>query len=201
MKNPKQRQVWIASPARILFLSLTFLVLTFLSFAGMAAAGAQQRKSPAVAAGGPKVRLSSAQAASFEKALNMLAAQGKVAFVAEGLPLRATLPPDKAAELAASSSTPLAAVVEKLALAYDYDATRQGDVFVLKKRYTDPHDLPGLTLEECQLSLQDVVRVLNGFSPPVKRGANDPTGEVAWGVIASLSAQQMDAMNIVVPRF
>lgn len=187
MKNPKQKRVWTAFLAGILFLLL----------AGVAAAGEQQRKSSAAATSGPEVRLSSAQAASLEKALNTLAAQGKVAFVAEGSPLRATLPPDEAAELAASSgeAAPLAAIVEKLALAYDYDATLRSNVFVFKKRYTDPHDLPGLTLEECQLSLQDVVRVLNGFSPPVKTGSNGSTGEVAWGVIASLSAQQIDAMK------
>ena len=111
------------------------------------------------------VSLTPAQAGNFEAALKALAAQGKVGFVAEGIPLRPDLPKNKIPP-ALSGDLSLDAAVNELAEAYDYEVARRiNNLFVLKKRYSDLADLPGVTREEYTLALQDIVRLLAAHGP------------------------------------
>ena len=157
-----------------------------------AAAGAQQ------GAQEPTVRISKDQARTFAGALTALAAQGRVAFVAEGEPLKAALSEaevdDHFAEGAAA--LPLSAAVEKVATSYDYDAAlaKGGGLFVLRKRYSDPNDLPGVTLEECRLAVRDVLHVLSRYDPAVLQAgmSDDPALQE---LMASLSPAQLEALQ------
>lgn len=115
---------------------------------------------------GPAVSLTRTQAANFQDALMALAEQGRMAIVAEGVPLHSTLPKDKAPDIA--GGVPLGQAISRVADAYDYAVERQDHVLILKKRYTDPEDLPGVTLDECRQSLDAVVRVLDAFNPHLK---------------------------------
>lgn len=128
----------------------------------------------------------------FLDALGVLAAQAGVAFVAEGEPLSPVLSGMKAQDLPSGTAT-LSATVAKLAAAYDYRAERRGNVFVLKKRYTDPKDLPGVTLEECRLSMRDALHLLAPFSPGFTSPAPSQDPRIKW-LIASLTAEQLRAM-------
>jgi hypothetical protein len=67
-------------------------------------------------------------------------------------------------------------------------------VFLLRKRYTRPEDLPGATLEECALSAAQVARLLQPFGAGI--------GQVTIGrhplmrsFLASLSPEQWAAMG------
>lgn len=122
------------------------------------------RSAPAAPPPAATVSLTPAQAGSFEDALKALAAQGKVGFVAEGIPLRPHMPKSKVPP-ALSGELSLEAAVDQLAEFYDYEVARRDDLFVLKKRYSDPADLPGVTREEYTLALQDIVRLLSTHGP------------------------------------
>ncbi len=171
-----------------------FLRVAALAVALLPAAAARavhvQGATPATAAPGGAVSLTPAQAGKFQDALKALAAKAGVTFVAEGVPLRPTLRANDAPDL--SAAAPLDTAVDRLAAAYDYDATRRGSLFVLKKRYTDPRDLPGVTLAECQLAMQDVVRVL---SPHMPRPPIRTNTEFVLNLAKSLTPEQFRAMQ------
>ena len=135
---------------------------------------AQTNPLPAAKAGAnfpnPLVRLAPANAQTLADALRSMSAQAGVAFVAEGKPFRArnSAPPllpviSKWPE----SGLPLDDAVSQIAAAYDYDVERNGKVFLLRKRYTNPADLPDVTADELRLMLRDVVRAASGLPAPV----------------------------------
>lgn len=172
------------------------IALVFGAGGGLARAqekAAPEKTAPLAAPGDPDVRLLPAQAKSFKGALAGQAAQASVAFVAEGAPLRPTLGGAQAPSF--PTGLPLAKAVAKVADAYDYDASRQGRVFVLRKRYTDPQDLPGVTLEECTQAMQDMINVLEPFNPhvpPWHPGISDP---LIADFMASLTPEQQQALE------
>lgn len=140
------------------------------------------------------VQLTKQHMTTFEATLGTLSESYKVTFVAEGSPLGANLP---AAEVSSfmSGQAPLTQVVSKLADAYDYDVERRGTLFLLKKKYTDPSDLPSLTPEECQQSLESVMRVATPFNPnmpPSSSGSHDP---LVQEFLDTLSTEQMQALR------
>ncbi|MCW3051219.1 MAG: hypothetical protein JWN14_389 [Chthonomonadales bacterium] len=107
----------------------------------------------------------------FFEALSGLSKRFGVAFVAEGrpfllgktgsVPTQGTEPAvgeaTATAEVAASSPNDKQAAdaeVQKVANQFDYEAVRQGNVYLLGKRYTNPDDMPDVTLEECRISLR-----------------------------------------------
>ncbi|MBV9850484.1 MAG: hypothetical protein JO250_12490 [Armatimonadetes bacterium] len=139
------------------------------------------------------VGLTPDQASVFKAALAALARQGHTCIVAEGAPLRPTLKPDKAP--AVPDHTPLEIAVKLVADAYDYDEERRGNVFLLTKRYTDPADLPSVTLDECTHDLEYITNLLAAFNPPEPSG---PTHDSMWNelyaVIGSYSSEQMRAL-------
>ena len=129
---------------------------------------AQSSSKPVIAApaitANRTVLLTKEQSSHFQDALTILAAQAHVAIVAEGAPLHPQL--TGAAVRSLAVPMPLNQALTALGAAYDYDVQRQeGGVFVLTKRYSDPRDLPCVTLDECQQSLKDVLLVLDTFSP------------------------------------
>jgi len=118
---------------------------------------------PAVAEQKLLVHLSLAQSGSFSGALDALAAQGHVAIVAEGAPLVSRLSKKDTPDLTAP--LPLALAVTKIAASFDYDVQEQDGVFVLTKRYTDPKEMPCVTLEECDQAFKDILTLLEPFNP------------------------------------
>lgn len=138
------------------------------------------------------VRITPEQAGVFADALTSLSQQARVAFVVEGEPLKGTRT-DKEVEDVPREEAPLSSVVTRLAAAYDYDTERQGDVFVFKKRYTEPDDLPGVTVAECVLVMKDVLRFVSAFSPDLANPC--PRDPQVKRFIASLTDAQLQAMK------
>jgi len=139
------------------------------------------------------VHLAPSDARQFQRAMASLASQAHVALVAEGVPLKPALSAAEAVNLTAEM--PLDQAVSKMAAAYDYDAQRQGSVFVLIKRYSDSHDLPCVTLAECQRAADDLSDVLNVFNPLRERPRWPTRGcgqllRVTFAGTASISAKQ-----------
>ena len=190
MKNPGSR--WVL---------LLLVCATTAGTAGQSTAHAQKQNTRKTSAANKpaapadvSVQVTPEQARSFLEGLTVLAGQGKVAFVAEGVPLWPTLAPAKLPGW--SGTLPLSEAVDKLAAAYDYAAQRKGNVFVLRKRYTDAHDLPDVTIEECRLAAQDVARLMSPFAPrvPQERGI-DPPNTLSLDILAALSPEQRQAMQ------
>jgi len=149
---------------------VVLLTVLALQSAGAAFAAAPEPVSDA-AEQKPSVHLSLAQSGSFSEALDALAAQGHVAIVAEGAPLVPRLSKKDIPDLTAPLPLPLA--VTKIAASFDYDVQKQDDVFVLTKRYTDPKEMPCVTLEECDQSFKDILTLLNQFSPNFDEASED----------------------------
>lgn len=145
----------------------------------------------------PSLRPSSPQAnvKSFKGSLISLAAQASVGFVVEGQPLRDELPPDKA--LSYNRLDPVPEVVAKIADAFDYAAEPRGGIFLLRKRYRDPEDMPEVTLEECRLALEDVLRVTAPLNPGLSRPGRSNTRLDEF--IKVLSPDQIKQMRTGLP--
>jgi hypothetical protein len=123
-----------------------------------------------------RVEINAEEASNFYSALNAVSARGQIAIVAEGYPLRPVLTADQAARIAGAGTSE--EMVHRLADAFDYELFRdergrlpQGKVYALRKRYTDPRDLPSVTFEECHAAVADIKRILSAFAPdpPVPR--------------------------------
>jgi hypothetical protein len=106
----------------------------------------------------------------FSSALRAISDQSKVTFVIEGFPIKSALPTGDADKTKGDLSVEEA--VNRIAREYDYTVVpplRNGDrekrIFVLKKRYSSPYDLPGVTLEEYVLAMNDISRVLKAHLP------------------------------------
>lgn len=144
------------------------------------------------------VRLTPDQASDFDGALSRIAAQGKVCIVVEGEPMQSKRAPGKTPLLA--SETPLPVALKRVAEAFGYEAAEKTGGWVLKKRYDDPRDLPGVTLEECRASLEDVERILAvplHLTDPQRRPnlRSIPAGNYAADLVSSLSADHLSALQ------
>lgn len=80
---------------------------------------------------------------------------------------------------AATTAETAEAAVQQLATRFDYTVKRQGDVYLLIKRYSNPNDLPDVTVEECRIGL----------------GQADPSQVIAQKQGASLEAQIVSGTN------
>ncbi len=172
------------------FPALALLILVS-AFAAMASGTARaQDSSPSR---NPVVRIQKADSHTLQGALHTMAKQARVAFVVEGHPYKARLPE---AEVPAvpEEGLPLSEAVAAMAAAYDYEAERRGNVFLLRKRYLQPDDLPGVTPEECALSAADAARLLNPFDSGISftRFAENP---LVRTFIASLTPEQLAIMG------
>ena len=97
-----------------------------------------------------------------ERRLKSLREQQKSRQKAEATP--------KAAETAEVPKPPtVEARIVEAAEPYDYQVEKRGLVFLLRKRYTNPLDLPDVTLGEGAASLKAITKLLSPFNPNVKR--------------------------------
>ena len=119
----------------------------------------------------PLVHLNMVQSGSFSEALDALAIQGHTAIVAEGVPFVPHLSKKDAPNL--TKPIPLPEAVTQIAASYDYDVQRQDEVFVLTKRYTNPKEMPCVTLEECQQAFHDILALLDRFNPNFDEASGD----------------------------
>ncbi len=99
----------------------------------------------------------------FDDAFSLLAARYKVALVCESAPRVHELIPKQATALRAALAAPEnrseEAQIKVVAKAHDYDAVRaNSQTFLLKKHYTDPEDLPEVTLEEAAFSFKNLMK-------------------------------------------
>ena len=89
--------------------------------------------------------------------------------------------------------------IEQAAATYDYQVEKRGQVYLLRKRYTNPLDAPDISLGEGSASLKEVIRLISPFDPKVKRqvagknfgGMN--SAEVSF--MASLTSEQQEQMK------
>ena len=113
----------------------------------------------------PQIRLDAAQSGDFYKAVTALAEQGHVSVIAEGVPLHPHLSALEASKIAIPLS--LDAAAKAVADSYDYSVQRDGNVLVFRKLYSNPDDLPVITLKECSYSLgllQQIAEPLNSHA-------------------------------------
>ncbi len=186
------RCLWSAS------LAATGLLLLRAAFAQTPPAAPVQTLPPAAAqtpsaAPDPAVSLSPLQVLLFRTAFQSLSQQAHVTFVAEGQPLKGMLRPQDAPRLNPQGES-LSQMAAEVAAAYDYDAERQGSVFVLRKRYTDPADLPDVTLAECAEALSDLQKITGAVSPHLNFGLLGSNEAVA-SLLTSLTPEQLERMR------
>jgi hypothetical protein len=93
----------------------------------------------------------------FQSAIDALAAKWHIAIVAESAPISEKLGSNVSSSL--PNETPEQAVL-RVAAAFDYTSKRRGNVYILNKLFTDPEDLPDLTLEEAKAALDDILQIL-----------------------------------------
>ena len=184
-------------PNRIHRAAVAALLPLAFSFASAVPGSAQAQS----AAPDPRVQITPAQAATFSAAFTALAQQAHVALVAEDQPLHPALTPQEAAGLELNpNGEPLSALLSRLAAAYDYDVqpsgvtSPSGTVFLLRKRYTDPADLPSVTVQECALALEETSRYAENFNPHLVLGFPDRSPAVR-DLIYSLTPAQIAAMG------
>lgn len=140
----------------------------------------------------PTFSLTRQQASTFQSAFTALANKTHLTFVAEGQPLKTTLDPNTPLDLK-EGGEPLFVLVAKVAAAYDYDAGRQGNIVLLKKRFTDPADLPDVTLAECAAAVKDVLSITDALNPHLKSGAIEDTPSIRT-FLQSFTPEQLKAM-------
>ncbi len=146
------------------------------------------------------VHLSLAQSGSFSEALDALAAQGHVAIVAEGAPLVPRLSKKDIQDLTAP--LPLSEAVTKIAASFDYDVQEQDNVFVLTKRYTDPKEMPCVTLEECDQAFKDILTLLDPFNPNFDEASDDHSVHTTFiTFFNSLSPRQLREVRTKTLRY
>ena len=182
--------------------SLSIVVLLIVSTLQSTAssAAATPESIPVAAQQKPMAYLSLAQSASFPDALDALAAQGHVAIVAEGAPLVPRLSKKDIQDLTAP--VPLAQAVTKIAASFDYEVQEQDDVFVLTKRYTDPKEMPCVTLEECDQAFKDILTLLDQFSPNFDEASDDHSQRsTVITFFRSLSPKQLQEVQTKTLRY
>ncbi len=141
------------------------------------------------------IQMTLPQASSFTSAFTTLAQQAHVMIVAEDQPLQTRLTSQALTGFTLNKDgEPLSTLLPRLAAAYDYDVQPSGKVFLLKKRYTDPADLPSVTVKECALGMEEASRYAENFNPHFPNDAidNSPTMK---DLIYSLTPEQLKAMG------
>ena len=138
----------------------------------------------------------------FREGLKQLSQQFSAPFVVEGIPLRKSTED----EIKAAKAAPLPVTVPQeaadFAAAYDYEAAKSEGVFVFRKRYTYPDDIPQVTLDECRLCLRDSKQMLSHFVtiPPQSTRVDPMTSLILYReglqdrLLSSLSPEQWQAI-------
>jgi|GEM_PF-3836526 hypothetical protein len=103
----------------------------------------------------------------FDTAFTTLAQQQRVTIVCEDSPQHLTLTPQQFQNLQKELQS---AEPEKhlslIAIAYDYEAKKRGNVVTLQKRFSDINDLPFVTFEETLTACKNIEHRLKRFDPP-----------------------------------
>jgi hypothetical protein len=161
--------------------------LVFLSFCGPVGQDACAQATIPPAASEQKTTLSAADL--FSKDLEILSKRLGVAFVAEGQPYPL---PSSGPVPTLSEKLSQADAVQEVANYFDYSAVRQGDAYLLTKRYTSPEDMPDVTPEECRLGLKSILTLVTPLNPhyPPGTGAGEPRAQIAH----MLSPEQLERL-------
>jgi hypothetical protein len=93
----------------------------------------------------------------FQTSIDALAAKWHIAVVAESGPIKEKAGADLSAPL---PNETVDQAVNRVATAFDYAVARTSNVFVLTKKYTDPEDLPDITLLEAADALDASLGIL-----------------------------------------
>ncbi len=147
----------------------------------------------------PILRVEDARLRRFDDALAALAAQGKVAVIAEGAPYRPALSDSALQSLSRavsqdSGGVPLSKFAAEVGRAFDYDAVRvDRDLFLFYKRYSEPNDLPVVTFEEAVRALRGIVRATDRLNPRAPQLGSP--GFPLLRFVNSLDPQQMHALK------
>jgi hypothetical protein len=87
---------------------------------------------------------------------------------------------------------------ERLCNVFDYETVKQSgrasSVITLRKRYSHTYDVPGVTIEECALSLADIERILGRYS-----GNGTDRGKIVWEAWNALSVDQRQRLRDGIP--
>lgn len=144
------------------------------------------------------------QAKTFQSALHMVSEKAHVCLLAENAPLRDTLTEAEAQKLVGVFT--LDEMLPRLAAAYDYEVegwhgrdtakARSGGaptIYLFRKKYTDKHDLPDVTFDECRLLFREMGAMVKPYTsfPPIQSNTNG-----TLDVADALSADQLKQMAI-----
>jgi hypothetical protein len=104
---------------------------------------------------------------NFSSAFSHLAAREKVTILMEDSPFRDRLTPEKLEKLLTDHKSDDALKrCQAVADAFDYECTREGNILILRKRYSDIKDLPFVSYEEARIALDNIERSLAPWNPP-----------------------------------
>ena len=136
------------------------------------------------------LQIDGAKGVVFYDALHLISNRAKIAIVADGVPLHPFLSQQDAQSFT-DKLLPLPLLITKLADAFDYDAILKGNTLQLKKRYSDPTDVPSITLEEGAQTALDLKRILSRFNPHLTSGQSS----IPQGLLKTLNPEQLKAME------
>lgn len=142
--------------------------------------------------------LTSKQAASFDLVFTSLAQETHTAIVIEDQPLKTILAPGSVPATPEKGEA-LSTLLPRIAAAYDYDVSPLADnsppgrVFLLTKRFTDPNDLPDVTLAEVSQSFTDIGSLIEPYDPHLSMGLSESAPPMR-DFLLSLTPAQMLAM-------
>ena len=117
--------------------------------------------------------------------------------MAEGIPLHPVLAEKDVLSLA-GQDRPLTELMRVLAAAYDYNLRRSGTVFLLVKRYSDPADLPSVTMGEWTRCLRQLARLTDAFNPHIDFGyhlGDSLRNHIVGDLAASFTAAQLAGLR------
>jgi|GEM_PF-2686957 len=122
--------------------------------------------------------------------LEVLSLRLGVTFIAEGQPFP---PNNKLPAPSLSNNLSSEAAVREVADYFDYSAVRQGNIYLLMKRYTNPEDMPEVTPEECMNGLKAISKILILFNPKIPTGTF--AGEPMANIVHLLSTEQLERLS------
>ena len=124
----------------------------------------------------------------FQTALNTVADAEKITIIAEGYPFTFDSAVTQT-DTCKSASAPRK--IDILAKAGDYAVKNSRGAFLLTKQYSDPHDTPCVTIEECRQSMKRIQAELEKLMPPVAAINVSPDEARVQNFFRSLSAEQL----------
>jgi hypothetical protein len=141
-------------------------------------------------------------AKDFSRAINFLSKSTKSTIVTEDAPLEFTLD-NKSVEMFAGRSLHLNDLVTSIASAYDYSVevlhqnrganNQQRPIYIFKKRYSNPRDIPCVTPAECLNIVQDVRQMLRSQEPNPPVLTVTELAHTIWRVLSQEQRQTLSS--------